>query len=142
MYAKSELERCPPPGSASRLPAGASRRRRAAFRAGQERRGAAGIAPDPFLFIQKGQKKILVIFLLLGAGLAMGTYAILGLFVFPAFGDFENEQSGTSLSLVEQVIEFQMQSLKIFVTEYAHWDETYAYIQEPESYPNFVDQER
>ena len=73
------------------------------------------------------QRKILIIFLLLGVGLLLGTFAALRLFVFPTFEDFEREQSIVSLSQVDRALEKYLRSVQVFAWEYAQWDDTYHY---------------
>jgi len=84
------------------------------------------------------QRKIMLVFLLLGAALMLGAYAVLNLYVFPAFQAFEKEQGLKNLAQVEQAIQSHYQSLKMINLEYAWWDETYAHVQQPETFPAFA----
>ena len=84
------------------------------------------------------QRQILVIFLCLGIGLTAGTYAVLNLYVFPAFGDFENDHASESLSRVNQAISSHFDVLALFNREYSEWDDTYEFVQDPESHPGYI----
>ena len=70
------------------------------------------------------RKKAVLVFLVLGATLVIGTNTILNVYVLPKFQAFENEQALTEMSRIEQSLEAQFQMLKILVAEYAWWDET------------------
>ncbi len=84
------------------------------------------------------QLKVLTIFLLMGALLLTGTYFTLRLFVLPAFQHLELTQSQSQLAGVEQAIDGQLQSLRALDLEYAWWDGSYAFIQDPGSHPDFI----
>ena len=86
------------------------------------------------------RKKIVLVFLILGATLVIGTHAILSMYVLPKFQSFEKEQALTELSRIEQALEAHFQIFKILTVEYAWWDETYAFVQQPEAFPNFVNE--
>ena len=83
---------------------------------------------------------MLLIFLLLGTILMAGTVAVIHQSVLPAFDNFEHEQSLTNLSRVEQALQAQLQALKTFNFEYAWWDDTYEYVQDPEAFPLFIEE--
>jgi len=82
--------------------------------------------------------KVVLVFLVLSAALVIGTNIILGMYVLPKFQAFENEQALTEMSRIEQALEARFQMLKILVAEYAWWDETYDFIQQPEDYPDYA----
>ena len=84
--------------------------------------------------------KAVLVFLVLGAALVIGSNTILNVYVLPKFQAFEREQALTEMSRVEQALEAQFQMLKILVAEYAWWDETYDFIQQPEDHPDFANE--
>jgi signal transduction histidine kinase/DNA-binding response OmpR family regulator len=88
---------------------------------------------------QSLQKKIIAIFLCLGIGLIMGTYVVLKMSVFPAFNAIERQLAAESLSRVNQAITSELDTLLMFSREYGAWDETYRYVQDPEAFPEFIE---
>ena len=82
--------------------------------------------------------KAILVFLVLGATLVIGTNTILDRYVLPEFQAFENDQALTETSRIEQALEAQFQMLNILIAEYSWWDETYAFIQQPEDYPDYA----
>jgi len=74
-------------------------------------------------------RKIVVLFLILGACFSVVTYAALNLTVFPTFSDFERESSESAVRRVEQLLNFNLRALGMFSKEYAFWDDTYHYVQ-------------
>jgi CheY-like chemotaxis protein/signal transduction histidine kinase/HPt (histidine-containing phosphotransfer) domain-containing protein len=73
--------------------------------------------------------KIVVLFLVLGVSLSIGTYAALNFAIYPIFSDFERETSEVSAMRVMQALEGDLHALGIFNGEYAFWDHTYEYAQ-------------
>ena len=82
--------------------------------------------------------KAVLVFLVLGVTLVIGANTILNVYILPKFQEFENEQALTEMSRIEQAFEAQFQMLKILVAEYAWWDETYEFIQQPEDHPDYA----
>ena len=85
------------------------------------------------------QNRILVICLILGAALVLGVFAVLRLYVYPEFENFEQQQSLVSLSRVERELDSQLKSIATFNMEYSRWDSTYDYVQNPANYPGFIE---
>ncbi|MDH3350507.1 MAG: HAMP domain-containing protein, partial [Gammaproteobacteria bacterium] len=73
------------------------------------------------------QKKIVVVFIVLGAVFSLGSYAGLTTFVFPAFEDFEQESATQNLVRMRRAIDAELHSLDIVNREYSEWDHTYEY---------------
>ena len=87
---------------------------------------------------QSLRTKVVLVCLILSTTLVIGTNIILNVYVLPKFQAFENEQALTELSRIEQSLQAQFQMLKIMVVEYAWWDDTYAYIQQPEDHQDYA----
>jgi signal transduction histidine kinase/DNA-binding response OmpR family regulator len=83
-------------------------------------------------------QKIVVLFLVLGAGFSVVTYAALNLTVYPIFSDFERESSASTVLRVSEALEADLRSLGTFCLEYAFWDHTYDYVQGRR--PEYVDE--
>jgi signal transduction histidine kinase/DNA-binding response OmpR family regulator len=73
------------------------------------------------------QKKTVLVFLLLGAVLAAGSYVALKLVVLPAFETFERESAAEDVSRVQHAISADLTALDILSREYSEWDHTYDY---------------
>lgn len=73
------------------------------------------------------QKKIVLVFLVLGMGFAIGSDAVLKSFIFPAFEDFERESANESLGRVQRALAAEMRTLEVFNREYSEWDHAYDY---------------
>lgn len=74
------------------------------------------------------QKKIVVMFIVLGAVFSLGSYAGLTTFVFPAFEDFEQESATQNLVRIRRAIDADLHSLDIVNREYSEWDHTYQFV--------------
>ena len=74
-------------------------------------------------------KKIIALFLVLGIGFSIGTYAALNLTVLPTFQDFERENSASAVVRVMQTLDDDLRTLAVFAQEYAYWDHTYEFVQ-------------
>jgi PAS domain S-box-containing protein len=86
------------------------------------------------------RKKIILVFLFLSIALVIGSQGILNTYVLPNFQTLENKRALTDLSRIEQAIAAHFQKLKVLALEYAWWDETYSFVQQPEAYPDFADE--
>ena len=75
------------------------------------------------------QKKTVLVFLMLGAVLAAGSYVGLKLVVLPAFENFERESAAEEVSRVHHAIGAELAALDILSREYSEWDHTYDYAQ-------------
>jgi signal transduction histidine kinase/CheY-like chemotaxis protein/HPt (histidine-containing phosphotransfer) domain-containing protein len=75
------------------------------------------------------QKKIVILFMTLGAVFAFGSYAGLSAFVFPTFERFEQNSATASLSRVQRALDAELHALEVINREYSEWDHTYAYVQ-------------
>jgi len=70
----------------------------------------------------------------------VGSQAILVSYLQPKFQSLENKQALTDLSRIEQALAAHFEKLKVLNLEYAWWDETYDFVQQPEAYPDFADE--
>ncbi|MEP5763786.1 MAG: response regulator [Halieaceae bacterium] len=86
------------------------------------------------------QGKIVLIFLCLGAGLAAGAYAVMNLYVHPAFEKFEEQLALNSLSRVQQSIESQLDLLDMFNQEYSAWDDTLEFVLDPVANAGYIEE--
>jgi signal transduction histidine kinase/CheY-like chemotaxis protein len=75
------------------------------------------------------QKKIVILFLTLGAVFALGSYAGLSAFVFPTFERFEQDSAEQSMSRVQRALDAELDALEFVNREYSEWDHTYAFAQ-------------
>jgi len=73
------------------------------------------------------QQKIVLVFLILGTGFAIGTYPGLQALVLPAFQDFERETASQNLSRVQRALASELRALEVFNREYSEWDHAYDY---------------
>ena len=73
------------------------------------------------------QKKTVLVFLMLGAVLAAGSYAGLKSVVLPAFETFERESAAEDVSRVHHAIDAELTALDILSREYSEWDHAYDY---------------
>jgi len=71
------------------------------------------------------QKKIVVLFLVLGAVFSLGSYSGLTAFVFPAFEDFELQSATQDLSRVRSALNAELRALDVINREYSEWDQAY-----------------
>ena len=71
------------------------------------------------------QKKIVLVFLILGLGFAIGSYVGLRSVIFPTFQDFELESANQDLTLVQRALDTEMRTLDVFNREYSEWDHAY-----------------
>ena len=72
-------------------------------------------------------KKSLVLFLLLGIGLCLGSYAVLKASVFPAFEKFERESSQQAITRVARMLQEDLRAIDIMNIEYSLWTQTHEY---------------
>jgi signal transduction histidine kinase/CheY-like chemotaxis protein len=75
------------------------------------------------------QKKIVILFMTLGAVFALGSYAGLSAIVFPTFEQFEKASAKESLARVRRALDAEFDSLEVINREYSEWDHTYAFVQ-------------
>lgn len=75
------------------------------------------------------QKKIIILFLALGAVFSLGSYAGLTAVVQPIFNQFERKSAEQSLTRVRGALDAEFRSLEIVNREYSEWDHTYEYVQ-------------
>ena len=75
------------------------------------------------------QKKVVLLFLALGVVFAVGSYAGLSAFVWPAFDEFERNSAVENLDRVSRALAAEKQELQTLNREYARWDQTYEFIQ-------------
>ena len=73
------------------------------------------------------QKKIVLVFLILGLGFAVGSYVGLRSVIFPAFQNFELESANQDLTLVQRALDAELRTLDVFNREYSEWDDAYDY---------------
>ena len=73
------------------------------------------------------QKKIVLVFVSLGAIFAIGTYPGLRAVVLPAFEDFERTSAQQNLSRVQRALAAELRALEIYNREYSEWDDAYDY---------------
>lgn len=73
------------------------------------------------------QKKIVVLFLALGAVFTVGSYSGLRAFVFPAFEEFELQSAAQNLSRVRSALNAELRALDIINREYSEWDQAYEF---------------
>ncbi|MDX1500680.1 MAG: response regulator, partial [Woeseiaceae bacterium] len=73
-------------------------------------------------------KKIALYFVLLGACLGIGTYAAIGLTIFPAFEEFEADATREAIARVERVVEVERRTFETVLIEYAHWNDSYDFV--------------
>jgi len=71
------------------------------------------------------QKKIVVLFLVLGAVFSLGSYSGLTAFVFPAFEDFERQSATQNVSRVRRALNAELHALDVINREYSEWDQAY-----------------
>jgi len=71
------------------------------------------------------QKKIVVLFLALGAVFSLGSYSGLTAFVFPAFEDFEFQSAKQNLLRVRSALNAELRALDVINREYSEWDHAY-----------------
>ncbi|MDH3577653.1 MAG: ATP-binding protein [Gammaproteobacteria bacterium] len=71
------------------------------------------------------QKKIVLVFLILGLGFAFGSYVGLRSVIFPTFQDFELESANQDLTLVQRALDTELRTLDVFNREYSEWDHAY-----------------
>lgn len=83
----------------------------------------------------------LAILVCLGLVLLAGSHVALKHLVYPAFETYEHELAAKEVSRVEQAIDAQMDLLQIMNTEYSEWDGMYKYVLDPESMPDFIEEE-
>lgn len=75
------------------------------------------------------QKKVVLIFLMLGIVFAIGSFAGLASVVYPTFESFERESAEQDLQRAEEAINAELSNLRVFAREYSEWDHTYEYVQ-------------
>ncbi len=73
------------------------------------------------------QKKIVLVFVSLGAIFAIGTYPGLQAVVLPAFQDFELASAQQNLSRVQRALAAELRALEVYNREYSEWDDAYDY---------------
>jgi signal transduction histidine kinase/CheY-like chemotaxis protein/HPt (histidine-containing phosphotransfer) domain-containing protein len=73
------------------------------------------------------QRKIVVLFLALGAVFAAGSYAGLSAFIFPTFEEFERLSAEESMSRVRKALDAELRSLEVVNREYSEWDHTHQF---------------
>ena len=71
------------------------------------------------------QKKIVLVFVTLGALFAIGTNPGLHAVVLPAFEEFELTSAQQSLTRIHHALDAEMRALEVFNREYSEWDHTY-----------------
>jgi signal transduction histidine kinase/CheY-like chemotaxis protein/HPt (histidine-containing phosphotransfer) domain-containing protein len=74
------------------------------------------------------QKKVVLVFLLLGAVFAMGSRAGLKYVVSPSFENFERETAKQNMARAQQAITVELAALDIISREYSEWDHAYDYV--------------
>ena len=72
-------------------------------------------------------RKTLALFLLLGIGLCLGSYAVLKAAVFPAFEEFERDSSQQAITRVTRMLQEDLRAIDIMNIEYSVWTQTYEY---------------
>ena len=72
-------------------------------------------------------RKTIALFLLLGFGLCLGSYAVLKTAVLPAFEDFERESSQQAITRVVRMLQEDLRAIDIMNIEYSVWTQTYEY---------------
>ncbi len=83
--------------------------------------------------------KLVLIFLIIAAALALAAVAVTYFLVLPAFVNFEKEQSLASLNRVETVLHAQLDTLTGASLEYSAWDDIYEHVQSPGEAPDYFD---
>ncbi len=73
------------------------------------------------------QKKIVVLFLVLGLVFALGSYGGLRAFVSPTFQAFEQESALENLNRVRRALDADLHALEVINREYSEWDHTHDY---------------
>ena len=71
------------------------------------------------------QKKIVLVFVTLGALFAIGTHPGLKAVVLPAFEEFELSSAQQSLARIQYALGAEMRALEVFNREYSEWDHAY-----------------
>jgi len=74
------------------------------------------------------QKKVVLVFLLLGAVFAMGSHVGLKYVVSPSFENFERETAKQNMARAQQAITAELAALDILSREYSEWDHAYDYV--------------
>jgi sensor domain CHASE-containing protein len=59
--------------------------------------------------------------------------------LLPVFEYHDDELAAVGIDRVAQAIEAKLDALALFNRDYAEWDETYRYVQAPESMPDFIE---
>ncbi len=83
-------------------------------------------------------RKVLWVFLLLGAGLLLLAYFVLQVAVAGAFEDIERERSKENLAAIQRDIDRQLELLDVYTGEYSSWDVTYNYLGNPEVSAGYI----
>ncbi len=83
-------------------------------------------------------KKIIILFLGLGACLSIGSYAALQLTIYPAFQAVERHSASQDLERVLHILDSDLRGLEIMNVEYSIWDQTYDYVRGYR--PEYVDE--
>ena len=71
------------------------------------------------------QKKIVLVFVSLGALFAIGTHPGLEAVVLPAFEEFELSSAQQSLARVQNALDAELRALEVFNREYSEWDHAF-----------------
>ena len=93
---------------------------------------------DKFQQQYSTQRRITAIFLGLGAALIAGTYIAMRLLVWPTFTEIDLRHSALELDRASMAIDSQYKDLDLYNREYSAWDDTYDYIQSPDSHAEYI----
>lgn len=74
------------------------------------------------------QRKVILVFIVLGVVFALGSYAGLQKFVFPAFEKFERDSAAQNLARAKRAIDAEARALDILNREYSEWDHAYDFV--------------
>lgn len=73
-------------------------------------------------------KKSLILFLVLGLAICVGSYLALRVSVLPAFEEFEHQATEEALARVNGMLDADLHALEIMNIEYSAWDDTYEFV--------------
>jgi len=76
------------------------------------------------------RRKIIALFLILGASLWLGGYAALKMYVYPAFEEFERQSSEEAVLRVSRMLDEELRALEVMNMEYSQWDASYEFAQD------------
>jgi len=73
-------------------------------------------------------KKTLVVFLVLGCAISLGSYLALRVSVLPAFAAFEQQSAIETTTRINSLLKGDLHALEVINLEYSAWDKTIDYI--------------